>query len=105
MWNKAGDGDYRTFVPCERLIRIFADLTDRDELGGIRLCHAQTVVDVVRQHLLLHHGAYVVVHDGHSEVYACVNESQDKNGQPIEGRWIARPLDDGEVARIRAWGG
>ncbi len=57
------------------------------------------------QHLLLRHGTYVVVHDGHEEVYTCLNEPQDENGEPVDGTWIARPLDEIEVADIRAWGG
>ncbi|WP_238008381.1 hypothetical protein KZZ52_23360 [Dactylosporangium sp. AC04546] len=103
MWDKAGDGHFRTFVPCERMIRIFADLADRDELGGIRLRHPRTMADVERQHLLLRHGGYVVVHDGHDEVYTCLNEPRDENGEPVDGTWIAHPLDDSDVARIRAW--
>jgi hypothetical protein len=36
MWDRAGGGEYESYVPCERLIRIFADLEDRDpfELSG-----------------------------------------------------------------------
>lgn len=51
------------------------------------------------------HGAYLVVHDGREEVYACLEEPQDEQGAPVAGTWVARPLDESEVSRIRGWGG
>jgi hypothetical protein len=32
MWDRAGDGHYETYVPAERLIRIYADLDDAGNL-------------------------------------------------------------------------
>ncbi len=88
-------------MPCERLIRIFADLADRDELGGIRLRHAETLAAIERQHLLPDHGGYLVVHDGRDEVYACLSEPEDEEGRSGAVTWVARPLDESEIARIR----
>ncbi|SNT41013.1 hypothetical protein SAMN05421812_105387 [Asanoa hainanensis] len=99
MWDKAGNDEYTTYVPCKRLIRIYADLADRDEDGGVRLRHARTLEDLQRQRLLLQHGGYIVVHDGHDEVYVCLDEPSDDGGT-----WIARPIDDAVVADLRALG-
>lgn len=104
MWDRAGDGHYRTFVPCERPIRIYADLDDRDPLGRIWLRHARTLAGIEAQHLLPRPGIYLVVHDDRDEIYACLEWAVDDAGDIMPEAWVARPLDPEEMAGLRAYG-
>jgi hypothetical protein len=104
MWDRAGDGHYKRYVPCERLIRIYADLGDRDPLGGIWLRHARTLADIEAQHLLVRPGVYVVVHNDRQEIYAHLEWALDDADNPIPEAWVARPLGSEEVAELRAYG-
>jgi hypothetical protein len=100
MWESAGDGYYKTYVRCERMIRIFADIDDRDAEGGILLRHPRTLADIERERLLLRHGSYVVVHDDRAEVYVFLEEPEE--GTAGDQPWVGRPLADDEAARVRA---
>lgn len=71
---------------------------------GIRLRHPATIADIQRQHLLLRAGGYLVVHDDHEEIYAHLQHALDEAGEPIPDEWIARPLNQDEVAELRAQG-
>lgn len=104
MWDRAGGGEYESYVPCERLIRIFADLEDRDPLGRIRLRHPQTLAEIEAQHVLMRPYVYLVVHDDRQEIYAHVAWAVDHAGNPVPDSWVARPLEPQEVARLRARG-
>jgi len=104
MWDSAGDGRFKTYLPDEGLMRIFADLADRDPLGGIRLQQPQTLADIERRRLLLRPGVYLVVHDDTEEVYAHLELAVDEVGDLIADAWVARPLDQDEVAQLRAQG-
>jgi hypothetical protein len=104
MWDRAGDGRFTTYLPDQRLIRIYADLTDRDALGGIRLGHPRTLADIQRQRLLLRPGVYVVAHDGVDDVYAHLELAVDETGDLIADVWVARPLAQDEVTQLREQG-
>jgi len=104
MWDRAGGGHYTTYLPSERLIRIYADLDDRDPLGRIWLRHARTVADIEAQHLLAAPGVYVAVHNDRQEIYACLEWALDDAGNLIYDAWVARPLGPEEVAGLRAQG-
>lgn len=104
MWDSAGDGHYKTYLPCQRLIRIFADLNDRDPLGGVWLRHPRTLADIETQHLLVRPGVYVVVHDERDEVYAHLESALDEAGELVPDAWVARPLAREEVVQLRAQG-
>ncbi len=104
MWDGAGDGRYKTYVPSERLIRIYADLDDRDPLGRIWLRHARTVADIEAQHLLAAPGVYIAVQNDRQEIYACLEWALDDAGNLIYDAWVARPLGPEEVAELRAQG-
>lgn len=104
MWDRAGGGRYESYVPCGRLIRIFADLEDRDPLGGIWLRHPQTLADIEAQHVLMRPDVYLVVHDDRQEIYAHVAWAVDHAGDPVPEAWVARPLASQEVVRLRAEG-
>jgi hypothetical protein len=104
MWDRAGGGEYESYLPCERLIRIFADLQDRDPLGGIRLRHPQTLADIEAKHVLVRPDVYLVVHDDRQEIYAHMAWAVDLAGNPVPDAWVARPLEAQEVARLRARG-
>jgi hypothetical protein len=105
MWDRAGDDHFTTYLRRERLIRIFADLGDRDPLGGIWLRHPRTLVDLEREHLLLHAGGYLVVHNDYDGVYACLGSAFDETEAVVPDAWVARPLDEDTTARLRAQGG
>jgi len=104
MWDRAGDGHCKTYVPSERLIRISADLDDRDPLGRIWLRHERTLADILAQQLLAAPGVYIAVHDDRREVYACLEWALDDAGNLIHDAWVARPLGPEEVAELRARG-
>ncbi|HEX4661329.1 MAG TPA: hypothetical protein VH307_28375 [Streptosporangiaceae bacterium] len=104
MWDRAGDGHYKRYVPSERLIRIYADLGDRDPLGGIWLRHGRTLADIEAQHLLVRPGVYVVVHNDRQEIYAHLEGALDDADNPIPEAWVARPLGSEEAAELRAYG-
>jgi hypothetical protein len=101
MWNRAHDGHYSTYLPSEQLIRIFADLDDRDPLDGIWLRHPRTLADIETQHLMTKSGNWIVVHNDHDEVYAQIELAVDDDGEPIADAWVARPLKPSDVARLR----
>jgi len=100
MWDRAGDGHYHTYVPCEKLIRIYADLGDRDQLGRIWLRHARTLADIETQRLLLRPGIYVVVHNDHQEMVASLQSAVDDAGSLVPEAWVARPLSPQERAEL-----
>jgi len=100
MWDRAGDGHYHTYVPCEKLIRIYADLGDRDQLGRIWLRHTRTLADIETQRLLLRPGIYVVVHNDHQEMVASLQSAVDDAGSLVPEAWVARPLSPQEQAEL-----
>lgn len=102
MWDRAGDDHFATYVRCERLIRIFADFDDRDPLGGIWLRHPRALAELEREHLLLHAGGYLIVHNDRDEVYACLGVAVDETEAPIADAWVARPLDEDTTTQLRA---
>jgi hypothetical protein len=104
MWDRSGDGDFLTYTPNERLIRVFADLDDRDPLGGVWLRHPRSLADIERQHLLLCPGVYIVVHDDHQEIYAHLEPALDETDNLIPDAWVGRPVDQDEADRLRAQG-
>ncbi|MBO0868169.1 MAG: hypothetical protein J2P15_06350, partial [Micromonosporaceae bacterium] len=104
MWDRAGDGHFTTYTPTERFIRIYADLDDRDPLGGIRLRHPRTLADIQQQHLLLRPGMYLVVHNDREEIYAHLEWALDEASHLIPNAWVARPYEQHEVAQLRAQG-
>jgi hypothetical protein len=104
LWDRAGSGEYESYVPCERLIRIFADLQDRDPLGGIRLRRPRTLADIEAQHVLMRPGVYLVVHDDRQEIYGHMAWAVDHAGNPVPDAWVARPLESQEAAGLRARG-
>jgi hypothetical protein len=87
MWDSASDGHYKTYLPCQRLIRIFADLNDRDPLGGVWLRHPRTLAEIETQHLLMRPGVYVVVHDERDGVYAHLESALDEAGDLVPMHW------------------
>jgi hypothetical protein len=91
VWDRAGDGHFVTYLQAEGLIRVFVDLSDRDPLGGIRLCHPRTLADIQRQRLLLRSGVWIVVHDDVDEIDAHVEQELDDNDKAIVDAWVARP--------------
>jgi hypothetical protein len=98
MWDRAGDGHFTTYVPCQHPIRIYADLDDRDPLGRIWLRHARTVADIEAQHLLARPGVYVAVHNDRQEIYACLEWALDDADNIVPDAFVARPLDPDELA-------
>jgi hypothetical protein len=100
MWDRAGDGDFTTYVPGNRLIRIFADLNDRDPFDGVWLRHPRTLADIRAQHLIMDPGNYLVVHDDHNEVYAFLALAVDEADDPIADAWVARPVAPEEAAHL-----
>ena len=104
MWDRAGDRHYKTYVPCERPIRIYADLDDRDRLGRIWLRHARTLADIDAQHLLPRPGIYVIVHNDREEIFACLEWAVDDADSLMPEVWVARPLDSEELAQLHADG-
>lgn len=104
MWDRARDGQYNTYLPCDRLIRIFADLNDRDPLGGVWLRHARTLADIETSHLLLQSGPWIVVHNDRDEVYAQLEHAVDEAGNIVPDGWVARPLTDNEMDQLHARG-
>lgn len=103
MWNRAMDGQYRIYVPSHGPIRIYADLDDRDRLGGIRLRHPRTLADIAARHLLMRPGLPVVVHDDQQEIYAQleyaladeqVELALDDADDGVPEAMVARPLDE-----------
>jgi hypothetical protein len=104
MWDRTGDGDFVTYLPDERLIRIYADFDDRDPLGGIRLSHPRTLIDIERQHLLMEPMVYIVVHNDDVEMYAHLEPAIDDDGNLIWDTYVARPADHNEITWLQARG-
>jgi hypothetical protein len=104
MWDRAGDGHFHMYQPNRRLIRIFADLDDRDPLGGVWLRHPRTVTDIQTQRLLARPGLWVVVHNDREELYAELHYALDDTGAPMPDVLVARPVDQDEAARLLAEG-
>jgi hypothetical protein len=104
MWDRAGDGHFITYLRRDALIRIFADLDDRDPLGRVWLRHPRTLADIQSQHLLVRPGVYVVVHNDRDEIYACLEWAVDKVGNIIADACVARPLPQDEIDDLNARG-
>ncbi len=102
MWDTTGDGDFTTYLPDNRLIRIYADLEDRDSLGGVWLRHPRTLIDIERQHLLLQPGVYIIIHNDDVEMYAHLQWALDDDGNLIPDAYVARPADQDEITRLQA---
>jgi hypothetical protein len=63
------------------------------------------VADLEREHLLLYVGGYLVVHNDHDEVYACLDLAIDDSEVAVADAWVARPLGADTTARLRTQGG
>jgi hypothetical protein len=87
-------------VHSERLIRIYADLGDRDQLGRVRLRQARTLAEIKAWRLLPRAGTYFVVHDDREEIYASLELAVDDGGNLMPESWVARPLSPQELGEL-----
>jgi hypothetical protein len=94
MWDRGGGGFSHTYLPSDDVIRVFADLDDRDPLGGVWLRHPRTLADIEAQRLLVHRGVCFVVHNDREEVLASMDWAVDETESEVPDAWVARPYGE-----------
>ena len=101
MWESSAGGAFRTYLPNERLPRIYVDFADRDPLGGIWPRHPRTLQESESQHVILRPNSLLTVYDDDRELYAEVWSGVDQNHNPLPNDYVAREVDAAEAQRYR----
>jgi hypothetical protein len=84
-------GGIQTFALDRELPRIWADVSDLDELGRVRLIDPRSQRDIARQHLLLEPPLAVVLYqDDGSEFPGEVAFGLGPDGEPDPRLWVVR---------------
>jgi hypothetical protein len=82
------DGDVAPYAVEVTPPRVWADFSDLDELGRVRLRHPTSLADIKRQKLLLNPPLRLILHDGSGKEHPGeANFGLNASGSPDENLW------------------